>query len=540
MATFPWSNRFLTGLAMVDEHHRRLVELTNQIGTLLERPEAPEAGDLQAAFLELEAYAGYHFKAEEALMDSAGVDPRHAEGHRAEHRGFLDDVLRLKAEAGPTRPEKAQELSAFLTHWLVYHILSTDKALAHQIEAIRAGKTPGQAFGRGAVLGADVADLLLEAMQGLQRTLTRRNRELTDLNAFLDHKVEARTRELQDANRALVQVVGDLEATRDELRASSARYHAAMDTSLDGFWVLDEQGRFLEVNDRYCQLSGYTRDELLGMTIPDLEAQETPEQTARHIEKVLATGSELFETLHRARDGRIWPVEILATFWPEQGHRFFVFLRDISPRRKAEQDLRESERRFRMLFYDAPVGHALNRMTDGWFLAVNETFAALTGCTMDELNALSYWDLTPRAYADQEALQLASLQTRGFYGPYEKEYIRKDGRRIPVLLNGSRVTDPDGTELILSVVSDISERRKIEQERESLIQSLQEALEEVHSLSGMLPICSSCKKIRNDGGYWQQIEAYIAEHSEASFSHGICPDCAAAYFPGMGKNRKPD
>ncbi len=71
----------------------------------------------------------------------------------------------------------------------------------------------------------------------------------------------------------------------------------------------------------------------------------------------------------------------------------------------------------------------------------------------------------------------------------------------------------------------ITKRKRVEEERERLIHSLQEALEKIRRLQGMLPICASCKKIRDDKGYWNQIEAYIEEHSEAEFTHGICPDC---------------
>jgi YesN/AraC family two-component response regulator len=75
--------------------------------------------------------------------------------------------------------------------------------------------------------------------------------------------------------------------------------------------------------------------------------------------------------------------------------------------------------------------------------------------------------------------------------------------------------------------------RKIQQqnrEKDELIAKLQEALENVKKLSGLIPICSHCKKIRNDEGYWKQIEGYISEHSEARFSHGICPDCAKKIY----------
>jgi ABC-type phosphate/phosphonate transport system substrate-binding protein len=81
---------------------------------------------------------------------------------------------------------------------------------------------------------------------------------------------------------------------------------------------------------------------------------------------------------------------------------------------------------------------------------------------------------------------------------------------------------------------EIIERKQIEREREKLIKQLQKSLAEIKTLSGLLPICSHCKKIRDDKGYWNQIEHYIHEHSDAEFSHGICEECAEKYYPDMG------
>lgn len=83
----------------------------------------------------------------------------------------------------------------------------------------------------------------------------------------------------------------------------------------------------------------------------------------------------------------------------------------------------------------------------------------------------------------------------------------------------------------MGIVRDISNRKRMEKEREELIQRLQDALSRVKKLSGLLPICASCKKIRDDKGYWNQIETYIRAHSEADFSHGICPECAKKLYP---------
>ena len=87
----------------------------------------------------------------------------------------------------------------------------------------------------------------------------------------------------------------------------------------------------------------------------------------------------------------------------------------------------------------------------------------------------------------------------------------------------------------LRVAQQLREQRRMQAERESLIHELQGALAEVQTLSGLVPICSACKKIRDDQGFWHQVEKYVSEHSQATFTHGICPDCAKTYFPKQGE-----
>jgi hypothetical protein len=91
---------------------------------------------------------------------------------------------------------------------------------------------------------------------------------------------------------------------------------------------------------------------------------------------------------------------------------------------------------------------------------------------------------------------------------------------------------------VISLV-DITDRKQAEEERERLILELTDALSKVRTLSGLLPICASCKKIRNDKGYWEQIEMYIRNHSEAEFSHGLCPDCMEKLYPHFYKKKGP-
>jgi len=90
-----------------------------------------------------------------------------------------------------------------------------------------------------------------------------------------------------------------------------------------------------------------------------------------------------------------------------------------------------------------------------------------------------------------------------------------------------------GQVLLQATVRDITEHKQAEEQRDRLILDIQKALSEVKTLRGFLPICSHCKKIRDDKGYWNQIESYIRDRSDAEFSHGICPECAKKLYPDM-------
>jgi len=110
----------------------------------------------------------------------------------------------------------------------------------------------------------------------------------------------------------------------------------------------------------------------------------------------------------------------------------------------------------------------------------------------------------------------------------------KEGRSFIVEVSASNVTSSSG-ELAGRMASfiDITKRREVEADREKLISKLQEALKKIKTLRGIIPICAACKKIRDDKGYWNQIESYIKEHSDADFSHGICPECAEKLYPDL-------
>jgi PAS domain S-box-containing protein len=129
----------------------------------------------------------------------------------------------------------------------------------------------------------------------------------------------------------------------------------------------------------------------------------------------------------------------------------------------------------------------------------------------------------------------AALEQRARTGMFKGEltFLHPDGTPFQGELSTALFNDRDGQVRTSMIVRDITERKRAEQEREQLIDALQEALANIKTLRGLLPICASCKKIRDDSGYWSQIEAYVQAHSNAVFSHGICPDCVKQLYGDM-------
>ncbi len=138
------------------------------------------------------------------------------------------------------------------------------------------------------------------------------------------------------------------------------------------------------------------------------------------------------------------------------------YIHDITEEKNTALELASSEARLRSFFALSPVGIALNDLRTGRFVDVNQAMVQPSGYQIEEFMQLDYWQLTPPEYAEREQQQLQILQQTGRYGPYEKEYLRRDGSRYPVLLNGVLFKDASGRDLIWSIVEDISVRKATE------------------------------------------------------------------------------
>lgn len=142
--------------------------------------------------------------------------------------------------------------------------------------------------------------------------------------------------------------------------------------------------------------------------------------------------------------------------------RLYGAFQDIDEQKRIKLALEVSETKYRAFFDISPVGIAINRHVDGKFIDGNRALFEMIGYTEKEYRKLSHHDVTPAKYDDQEQKHRNSLTETGRYGPYEKEYIHKDGHSVPILLNGIRFTGPNGQEQVYSVIQNISERKLAE------------------------------------------------------------------------------
>ena len=131
------------------------------------------------------------------------------------------------------------------------------------------------------------------------------------------------------------------EALKDEMdkrNREEIRYRNTIESSFEGFWIIDIQGNFLEVNDTYCRMTGYDKDEILKMKIPDIEVNDSEADVEKRMERIIQNGMERFESRHRCRDGSEIDVEINITYSPYYSDTFFVFIRDTTWKKKEEAE----------------------------------------------------------------------------------------------------------------------------------------------------------------------------------------------------------
>jgi len=301
------------------------------------------------------------------------------------------------------------------------------------------------------------------------------------------------------------------------------------------FWVLSD-GRLAYVNESALESLGYSREDLMALRMLDIAPNLTEDLWARHWGKLKGKRVLKFEDTFKKKTGEVLPVEVWTRYYRLKGEEYACGVaRDLTDRKRAERELRESEDRFRTLVAHSPAAIAVVG-PKGEIDYLNNRFIQIFGYTLQDIPTLDHWwrlaypDPQYRERVKSEWLRATRESTDKMSEPQpvEREIRCKDGR-IRFLEVRKTTTDRS----VIHTFDDITDRKKAEQDRERLIEKLRQALAEIKKLSGFLPICASCKKIRDDKGYWQQVEEYIRDHSEAQFSHSICPECARKLYPEL-------
>jgi PAS domain S-box-containing protein len=212
----------------------------------------------------------------------------------------------------------------------------------------------------------------------------------------------------------------------------------------------------------------------------------------------------------------------------EQARNFEENRRNSTDRRKADKALHQSQLNLQSLF-DTIDDFLFVLDMEGNILRVNPVVRERLGYSSEELTGASFLKVHAPDRRE-EAWAIINDMLSGRASACHIPVITKDGNLIPVETKVIRGRWDD-RDVLFGLSRDITERKRSELERERLIAELQKALDEIKTLKGYIPICSYCKKIRDDKGYWEQLEKYISDHTDALFSHSICPSCLKTYFP---------
>jgi two-component system cell cycle sensor histidine kinase/response regulator CckA len=272
-------------------------------------------------------------------------------------------------------------------------------------------------------------------------------------NVSLKHQVKSRTKDLEAE-------VAERKLKAEALRESEERYATILRTATDGFWVTDRKGQFLEVNDAICRNLGYSRDELLRMSVSDIDAVEKPEEILQAFQRIMERGSDRFEGLHRCKDGSLRNEEINVNYLPPPHDRFFAFLHDITERKRAVKALGESERKYRLLVANAH--EAIFIAQEEVVKFPNPKALEMTGYSTEELAGVPFTDLI-HPEDRGKILERHIERLRGGTPPetYPFRIMGKTGEEIWVQFTAVLI-DWEGKPGVLCFLRDLTKERNLE------------------------------------------------------------------------------
>ena len=248
------------------------------------------------------------------------------------------------------------------------------------------------------------------------------------------------------------------------------------------------------------------------------------------------------EYRYKCKDGNYKQIELTAANLVNDPLINGVLLnyRDITIRKKSEEILNNERMRLQGIIEGTNVGTWEWNIQTGE-VVFNQKWFEIIGYMPEELSPVSIktWEVHTHPDDLKKSAILLEQHFKGerLYYTCECRMKHKDGTWVWILDRGRVITrSADGKPLMMfGTHTDISQRKQGEEERERLIAELQSVLAEVKTLTGIIPICAHCKKVRDDKGYWEQVESYVTQHTNAQFSHGICPNCVDKLYPDQAE-----
>lgn len=333
-------------------------------------------------------------------------------------------------------------------------------------------------------------------------------------------------------------VEGELRALARKHEDSELRYRQILNAIEDLVFVKDSSSHLVWANRAFCDFFGFDSERVVGVID---SPTNPPENTRGYLAVdalVLATGATQHVEREKGmrRDGVERLLEtVKSPLFDGVGtvSGLVGVARDVSERVALREELAR-----KTAYFEALIEGALDLIlvvdADGVKRFVSPSAERTLGWRPDELVGRTSLELVhpdDRAAAIEVFRRCAAAP--GARASVEFRHLHRDGSWRHLEAVGHNLLDDPHVRGIIGSARDVTDRVRGESEREALIAELQAAIGEVKTLSGMLPICAACKRIRDDKGYWQQIEEYVRERTDADFSHGICPSCARRLYPDL-------
>ncbi len=370
---------------------------------------------------------------------------------------------------------------------------------------------------------------------------------------------------------ALYKDISYQKKTEEDLQKSKQKFERMFKGNPEPAVYLDKNSHIIDINPRFTDTFGYTLDEIKGKHINKVLVPDENIQEAVMLDEKAKEGYLYFDTYRKRKDGTLIPVSISAAPIVASGElsNYFVMYKDITKQKYAED--------INLALYNISKAVQSTASLKELFQSIHRSISNIIDTTNFRIALVDKErNILTVPYCVDEKDDYKDLQLFGSKSAVEK--IVKSGKSLLMKKNEFMKQISEGTlklygslpevwlgvilkakneiigtmslqsysnpeafsekdvklmELISEQVALAIQYKRAEEEKEKLIDDLQKALYDVKRLNGLIPICANCKKIRDDKGYWEEVEKYISERSDVDFTHGLCPDCMKKLYPDI-------